>query len=211
MSFILDALKKSESERQRKGTPGIADVPQGTARSGGAKWVWIIGILLTVNLAVLGGLMLRPDPVPPLAQEPSPTEEQATPEAVPSGERFAEIVADVKSRQPVSTVESGDPLHSEQPITPPVMAKPGAAAGAANVTDGLSSFNELRANGTLQLADLHLDIHVYSATPADRFVFINMNRYAEQATLTEGPRVREITPEGVILEHMGTRFLLPRE
>lgn len=42
-------------------------------------------------------------------------------------------------------------------------------------------------------------------------MFINMSRYGEQATLAEGPKVREITPEGVILEHMGTRFLLPRE
>lgn len=211
MSFILDALKKSESERQRRGTPGIADVPQGTARSGGAKWLWIIGILLTVNLAVVGGLMLRPDPVPLLQQEPPPTSRQATPETAPSAERFAEIVADAKSRQPVSSVESGGPLHTETPIATPDTARPGAAAGSANVTDGLPSFNELRADGTLQLADLHLDIHVYSTTPADRFVFINMNRYAEQATLAEGPRVREITTEGVILEHMGTRFLLPRE
>ncbi len=81
----------------------------------------------------------------------------------------------------------------------------------ATIVDGLPSFNELRANGTLQLADLHLDIHVYSTTPSERFVFINMSRYEEQATLAEGPDVREITPDGVILEHLGTRFLLPRE
>jgi hypothetical protein len=38
-----------------------------------------------------------------------------------------------------------------------------------------------------------------------------MSRYKENATLVEGPEIREITPDGVILEHIGTRFLLPRE
>ncbi|NOR67834.1 MAG: GspB domain-containing protein, partial [Woeseiaceae bacterium] len=63
----------------------------------------------------------------------------------------------------------------------------------------------------LVLPDLHLDIHVYSDQPAERFVFVNMNKYREQARLAEGPLVKEITPEGVILEHLGNGFLLPRE
>ena len=58
---------------------------------------------------------------------------------------------------------------------------------------------------------MHLDIHVYSGQPADRFVFINMSKYKERSTLTEGPLVKEITPQGVILEYGSTVFLLPRE
>jgi general secretion pathway protein B len=71
--------------------------------------------------------------------------------------------------------------------------------------------NELRADGTLQLPDLHLDIHVYSETPADRFVFINMGKYKEGDSLSEGPVVSEIRTDGVVLEHSGTRFLMPRQ
>ena len=211
MSFILDALKKSESERQRKGTPGIADVPHSSARSSGKQWAWIIGILLSVNLAVLGGLMMRSDPVPPPAQETASTEQPPGAEAEPPSERFAEIVADAKSKQPEATVGPGDALHTESPLPSPGTGQEDAATGRATVVDGLPSFNELRANGTLQMADLHLDIHVYSSAPSERFVFINMSRYKEQATLAEGPEIREITPDGVILEHLGTRFLLPRE
>ena len=74
-----------------------------------------------------------------------------------------------------------------------------------------ATFNNLRAQGVLNLPDMHLDIHVYSDQPADRFVFINMSKYKERAMLTEGPIVKEITPEGVILEYGGTDFLLPRE
>ena len=45
----------------------------------------------------------------------------------------------------------------------------------------------------------------------DRFVFVNISKYKESATLDECPVVKAITPEGVILEYLGTGFLLPRE
>lgn len=75
----------------------------------------------------------------------------------------------------------------------------------------MPSLVELRANGTLQLPDLHVDIHVYSDVPSERFVFINMNKYQERSQLDEGPVVDEITSDGVILDYLGTTFLLPRD
>ena len=73
------------------------------------------------------------------------------------------------------------------------------------------TIDELRLNGTLQLPDLHLDIHVYAEDPAERFVFINMKKHRESGQLPEGPVVAEITHDGVVLEHRGLTFLLPRE
>jgi general secretion pathway protein B len=70
---------------------------------------------------------------------------------------------------------------------------------------------ELRANGELELADMHVDIHVFSDVPAERFVFINMDKHREGSTLKEGPTVREITVDGVVLEYRGRKFMLPRE
>ena len=69
----------------------------------------------------------------------------------------------------------------------------------------------MRVRGLVQLPELHLDIHVYSRTAGERFVFVNMSKYKEKATLEEGPLVAEIVPEGVILDYLGTQFLLPRE
>lgn len=70
---------------------------------------------------------------------------------------------------------------------------------------------ELQASGRLQLPELHLDVHVYSGSPPDRFVFINMSKYREQSRLTEGPLLTEIREDGVVLEYQGRTFLLPRE
>jgi general secretion pathway protein B len=210
MSFILDALKKSESERLRKGTPGIADVPQSSGASGRSRWMWIIGVLLAINLAVLVVLLSRPGPSEPVARQesvialPKPRDSAAT--LTPS---FSDLVADAKRDQPVAAATEIPPVREPQPT--PATVLPAPAITTSRVVDGPPTFGELRANGTLLLQDLHLDIHVFSNTVSERFVFINMNRYREGATLDEGPRVAEITPEGVILEHTGLRFLLPRE
>ncbi len=78
-------------------------------------------------------------------------------------------------------------------------------------TARLPTFQQVVADGTLTLPDLHVDIHVYSEVAADRFVFINMAKHKEGSRLAEGPLVKEITPDGVVLSHNGTTFLLPRD
>ena len=75
----------------------------------------------------------------------------------------------------------------------------------------LPTIHEVVANGSVTLPDLHVDVHVYSESPTDRFVFINMAKHKEGSVLAEGPRVQSITPEGVVLSQNGVTFLLPRD
>lgn len=209
MSFILDALKKSETERQRQNAPGFADVPDGADPPRAPRWLWVLGGLLAVNLIVLSGVMLRPDPRPQ-------TDVTATDEAIPDGAQpereasFSEMVEQAKNTQaPQVTGATEEQSTADNPV---VEASPVSKPRlAATITESYATFNDLRANGTLLLPDLHLDIHVYNDQPAKRFVFVNMNKYREHERLAEGPVVKEITPEGVILEHLGNGFLLPRE
>lgn len=209
MSFILDALKKSESERQRQNAPGIANIPESSQQHGNARWPWLVAGLLTINLIVIAAIMMQTDDAPDqTAAIPDPA--QATGAAA---ESFSEIVREAKRATPQPAVQSMDnTIASPQPaatVQTPTFAP--APAPTAPVTDGLPTFNDLRVSGQLQLPDMHLDIHVYSGQPADRFVFVNMSKYKESATLSEGPRVNEIVPDGVVLEYMGMHFLLPRE
>ena len=59
MSFILDALRKSEHDRQRQTGPGLADVPVAVARPGTNVWATAAIALLLVNLIGVGVLLLR--------------------------------------------------------------------------------------------------------------------------------------------------------
>ncbi|HEX4152846.1 MAG TPA: hypothetical protein VHY75_11635, partial [Steroidobacteraceae bacterium] len=53
MSFILDALKKSEIERQRQSVPGLMDTGPLQRRARLPGWAIALIALLAVNLAVL--------------------------------------------------------------------------------------------------------------------------------------------------------------
>jgi general secretion pathway protein B len=59
MSFILDALKKSEIERQRQSAPGLMDTRMGRRRSPLPIWAVLLGLLLAINLAVLAVVLVR--------------------------------------------------------------------------------------------------------------------------------------------------------
>lgn len=71
MSFILDALKKSESERQLQTTPSIVDVPASTEPARAPRLLWVLGGLLA-NLIVLLGVGLRPNMRPAAATPVQP-------------------------------------------------------------------------------------------------------------------------------------------
>ena len=207
MSFILDALKKSEAERQRQDAPGIASIPTGGRKKGGPKWIWIVTALLAVNLVVLSVLLLGRDVISDLAVESPVAINEPKAAAEPVTEVIREEQPDLPQPAAKSTVANDRPSAVSEPATGIVPAAP----ARQGITEGLPTFNDLRARGELQLPDMHLDIHVYSGVPADRFVFVNMSKYTENSTLSEGPSVREITGDGVVLEYQGTRFLLPRE
>lgn len=73
MSFILDALKKSEIERQRQTVPGLMDPGGAAPRARFPLWAVGLGTLLGINLVVLCLFLLRWGPgatTPPRASAP---------------------------------------------------------------------------------------------------------------------------------------------
>jgi general secretion pathway protein B len=211
MSFILDALRKSETERQQQAGGEFSSVPSSSGESQSAKWLWMLALLLIVNVAILLGILMRPDTAPDAeapvtaAPETLPVKaEPAQPEAPAAEPSFEDRVAEAKDNQP-----------APEPVTEisaePAVDEPASAIVPPSSQDRLMTLDELRLAGATQLPELHLDIHVYADEPAERFVFVNMNKHREGSKLDEGPVVTEITAEGVVLEHQGRKFLLPRE
>ena len=97
-----------------------------------------------------------------------------------------------------------------EPATPPSAVAPGAAGHATRGTvEGLPTYDQESASGSLP--QLSLDLHVYAARPQERFVFLNMLRLREGDSTPDGVRVERITPDGVVLSHRGSRFVLERQ
>lgn len=256
MSFILDALKKSEIERQRQAVPGLMDARPAAPRKRFPLWAAALCALLGINIVVLAFVLTR---------GPAPTGREP-PGVAPAAKGLAADAA----RPAVGSaghIESASPAQVTPPVAPPPVAEPrpdhfspmdsttayapevppmGASPtevaplavphphanrlGSADEalrpaahpadpvlthedggadTEALPSINEINLNG--QVAEMHLDVHVYATRPADRFVYVNMRRYREGETLAEGPVVERIRRDGVVLDYRGVRFLLPRQ
>ena len=210
MSFILDALKKSENERQQQSATEFAAVPSSSRAPRLPRWLWIVGALLAINLVVLVGLFLKPDlePAKPTRSAAIVAEPSVVTPDVPS---FQDQVAVARRNNPQQQMDNNEQAEAEQRVAtvqPDIISRNPAMLRSTEV---YPTIYEVRASGSISLPDLHLDIHVYSDAPEDRFVFINMSKHREGSTLSEGPAVSEITPDGVILDHEGQSFLLPRE
>lgn len=242
MSFILDALKKSENERQRHIGPSLADVQVRRRERERPWWVFAVAGLLVINLGVLAIVLMREAPeaqprsaaptagaAPPLqpAARPAPQTTTATPTTrYESGTALEPSVRSLAQEAGAPDPEGGLAQVPElaadvgaASVAPPLVRRiePGASgAGAVDepsrqrTEEVLPTLDNLTASGTA-LPELHLDIHVHSPNPAERFVFVNMRKYVEGQTLNEGPAVERITAEGVVLNHRGLRFLLPRQ
>ena len=98
----------------------------------------------------------------------------------------------------------------EAPAVAPAPSQPATAAQLAQDQEVLPTPRTLR-RAARRCPSMHLDIHVYSAKPADRFVFVNMHKYTEGQALKEGPMLERISQDGAVLNHRGLRFLLPRQ
>jgi general secretion pathway protein B len=247
MSFILDALKKSETDRQRQASPALFEVKVAAPRRRFPAWAVGLAVLLVINVAALAWVLLRrAGPSEPQAitasntPAPAATANAPQPAAQPGMVTVpATVTIPTTVQIPVSAAPSvsvgsapieSDPmsggipplaeepvLETQEPVVPPdydardyrpaiTPAQAGAIA-AARRSGQLPSRDEFVAQGN-SLPDLRLDLHVYAANPAERFVFLNMRKLREGESLPDGVRVEQITPDGVDLSYQGKRFAL---
>ena len=209
MSFILDALKKSESDRQQQSVAEFSGVPTSPQAQTVPRWLWMVGLLLAINLVVLIGLLIRPDSGTPQQALPATANLAAPTTSDRPQPSFAERAATARKSPPEQQVAVVEARQSTQNIIQSNLISQDPSTVAAS--DLYPTLQEVRVRGSINLPDLHLDIHVFSSDPADRFVFVNMTKLREGSALAEGPVVVEITPQGVVLRHEGQLFLLPRE
>jgi general secretion pathway protein B len=222
MSFILDALKKSELERQRQTVPGLMDTRLTARRRTLPRWAIALGVLLAINLMVLTYVLMRKSTLGPQASPSAQTSSRVKPDAplpaapAPSTppEHFSPLDAAPVYAPEIPVAAGADAqgaatpaAHPSRPADP-VLSNDDAQADNQEV---LPSISELSLSGAQTLPDLHLDVHVYATRASERFVYINMRKYHEGSALLEGPTVERIRRDGVVLNYQGLRFILPRQ
>lgn len=224
MSFILDALKKSEAERARQAGPALLEMRIVRPKRRVALWVVVLALLLSVNLAVLLWFALRREPAAGGAGAPGV--------AAPAGSRVASGTAapaagaaanpartDVNALPPprafaadpgarVAGADEADYGAGDNPadLEPAAGPAPGSVS-VGRSADARPNYSEIGGS----VPELRLDLHVYASRPQERYALINMHKVHEGDVLPEGPRVLGITRDGVVLDWRGSEFVLGRE
>jgi len=215
VSFILDALKKSEAERQRQAGPALLEMRVVAPQRRLPVWVVALGALLVLNVLGLSWYawhLAAPASAP--ANPPALASGATSPVTASSAAATSAVSAAPASPAPVavpapattqtSTAVPGGEGSDNAADLEPAVAPALRGAPDAQANRGLQNYTELSG----KLPELRLDLHVYAANSADRYAFINMHRVHEGDVTPEGVQVRQITRDGVVLEYRGTGFFL---
>ena len=235
MSFILDALRKSEHERRMETAPDIMHAPTAVARSSLPMWsILLMGGLAAALIAVSLFSFFQRSGFSESSTAELPASAPDTPAAAPAADN-SDAVPRVAAEAPalpapgVSTAPAPASVAAQpQPAAtlsqlvanpPPAATAPApvptAQTDAAPAIDvapridpaRLPQYADVLAEG-LPVGALQMQLHVHSAAAASRFVVINGARRVAGDRLSEGAVVEEIVPEGAVLSYNGRRFLL---
>jgi hypothetical protein len=184
MSFILDALKRSERARR---VLGASEAPPAVDPPPPARRGWALGavlLLLLANAALLGWWLLRSDPAPTAAVAPA----------------AGEVRSLAREAGDTGTAAAVDP-GTVAPSRAEYAASSASATPLAEVEPALR----------MRLETLHVDVHGWADDPAQRFVIINLKRRVAGDALEGGATLVEIVVDGAVVELDGRRVLLPRQ
>ncbi len=232
MSYILDALKKADAERERDAAavPDLnaqADAAARSARASARNPLWPLLAMTAIALA----LAWRWFSAEPSEAAPSPAQVQAS-AAVPAGPKAAierpaqaaptpaaaaPIVAAPgmaavtpapapRPSQPPRAVAVAPPVAA--PVTAPAPAPKLAAAASAATEPRLYAMAELPADLRSQLPALAVGGSVYSPNAASRIVILNGQVFREGDKPIDGLTIEQIRLKSTVLSFRGLRFEL---
>lgn len=218
MSFILDALRKSENARLRQEHPAMFDARPVATRRRFPAWFLALGLLLGLNLLALLYVLLRdernaavmPDgSVPGVASPISAPAPAASTVGAPAD---AGSAAPTASAAVPSVAPAARRPSSGVGVTTPATAMTRAVAPQATAapTAPARTRDDLLAAGDA-VPETQVSLHVYDADPEKRFVFLNGQRLREGDVAANGLRVERIDADGVVLDHRGSDFKVPLE
>lgn len=221
MSYILDALRKSETERRQGKVPDLGQqvqlIHRPKKKRGSSAAIWI-ALALLVNAVVLAvvfwpkqGLIATPA----LQQVPANVNNDVAMEA--SRETPVEVPEPVNQTSADQGVaETGEPEEVERPA-PRVSEKPTIIVPSVSASDGNPVLPEVESSGRVphlvelplsfqkSIPDLTFNSHLYSSDPSSSRVMINDN-YLRAGDTFSGLTVERITEDGVILSRQGQSF-----
>ena len=200
MSYILDALRKSDQQRRRNAAPTLLTLqPSAVVRKRPAYVTYgLLAVILIGGGVVIGWLRpWQPEPAAVKPVESKPIESKP----VPAAPVASEIASQVK---PDNVLPEANSLASGKTAPPPERRVDIAAADAAGET--VVEMDKLPTSIREEVSKITISVHAYSNTPGKRLVGIGRRILHEGDYVIPGLKLEEITPDGMILGYKGYRF-----
>jgi general secretion pathway protein B len=220
MSYVLDALKKSENQRQQNQSPCLlsAYTAEPSFRNGKRlNWSYLVSGLTIMFLiaAALTTYRLRILPAPPGPLQVT----QQTPAESGGGARVV-----INPELQVIETEIVHYLHPEPAQVNLSVEKKKVmmaevrlpAAPAASVTPAapparIPALQDLPVEIRAALPELNISGHTFSANRAKRMIIINSKILREGGSIDNATTLKEITWEGIIIDYNGLLFKVDNE
>lgn len=219
MSYILDALKKAERERQKGNIPGVLTTHDVVLKETPS---YPILPYLFIALLLISGIFLffltfhsKKNSTIPIFKNPETIMKSNSAEVIENNKKSnITITSSVKTPDKTSK-DSAPELTKNLPsiqIEPPVINnKPESRSETeikSIVDKKIYQLYELPSSFQQKLPPFSISVHIYSEEPASRFIKINGVSLREGQDLTHGLRVHEITKDGVIFHYQKYLFFI---
>ncbi len=211
MSYILEALKKAQAERQLGHAPTLDAVPVGAAPDAApARKLPLAAIAIVVAAIGAGALWwVRPASSPaPAAVTVVAAPAAAPAPAVVQSPAPAPIAAPSLMVTPPST-----PVRAPEKPAVEVAAKPApapvAVKRAAPEEEHVPTLRELPENVRAAIPQLSFGGYMYSANPADRLILVDKVLRHEGEEVAPGLVLEKLLPKAALMNYRGTRYQVP--
>lgn len=224
MSYILDALKRADAERERGHVPGLHSQSPASlapsplnARPRRSRAMLMVGaaVLSAFATAAWWWLSAPADAPPPpaAAQAPADAPRAAPPMPAPTPADAARTETPPVPPAPALPILAPAPAAPRTPDAAgaAVAAPPSGSAGPARPTPGedrspVRSWAELPPDVRAQLPPIQVSGATYSSNPAHRMLILNGQVTLEGTEIAPGLRLETIGPRSAVLNHQGTRY-----
>lgn len=215
MSYILEALKKAEAERQLGAPPTIhaPTLEAAAPRAGGVRKPLVAAIGgMAVVIVVLAAVVWRQAAAPAVVPAPAPAVQMprpapAAPVAAATPVTPTAPPAPAVAAAPVAAPPA--PPTRPEPVSPPpapVAAVPAAAPAAKPAEEPVQSLHDLPEPIRRAIPTYTMDGYMYSANPADRMILIDKVLRREGEEVAPGLVLEKLLPKGAVFSFRGYRY-----
>jgi len=240
MSYILNALRKSEQERLARQADAVTGKILDNQPQPRRKTNKLIILLIITNLIAVSFLFwnVRKEPVVPLTTEsiktemPAKTEvkrEQMQPtdrapsslsplvkKSEPVVPSIAELAASKKT--PAAPSPAANPVEKKNPAPAQIKTKMEQKSSAtakpapAETAENktIPFLSELPSEFRSTVPELKINVFVYSRQPAERFVMIDMVKYTVGQQIKDSITLKEIRFDSLVVEYNDRIFRIKR-